>query len=421
MMTNLYESSLTSLKEKKQRVKDGKLNCIPFNLGEFTLEVPGIEREQIVIVTAGSKVGKTQLCDWLYLYTPLEFTLENPDKCNVKILYYSLEVSKQKKIQQMMCYLLAKKSKFDIRVSLKILNSVFQNQPVDDEILELLDTEEYREFGQHLEEHVNFEDSIRHPTGIFKNVKEFLEANGTWSTAKKEVYNILTKEYETREVKDQYIPNDPEMYVIVIIDHLSLLSTEKNVKDVRDAMILFSSTYALELRDKYKCTVVMVQQQSMAQEGTENKKLNMVLPSMNGLGEAKITARDANLILGLFSPHKLEIPSFFKYDITYWQDNIRFMNVIGNREGGGNSICPLLFDGATNTFLTLPPPDKDLTKFKNLITRIRSNIYILSKKQILTIIKPKNLKQKTHVKNFNTWKIWKWKINFLRKNSRFKH
>ena len=65
MMTNLYESSLTSLKEKKQRVKDGKLNCIPFNLGEFTLEVPGIEREQIVIVTAGSKVGKTQLCDWL--------------------------------------------------------------------------------------------------------------------------------------------------------------------------------------------------------------------------------------------------------------------------------------------------------------------------------------------------------------------
>ena len=108
----------------------------------------------------------------------------------------------------------------------------------------------------------------------------------------KKVYNVLTKEYETREIKDQYIPNDPEMYVIVIIDHLSLLSVEKNVKDVRDAMILFSSTYALELRDKYKCTVVMVQQQSMAQEGTENKKLNMVLPSMNGLGEAKITARD---------------------------------------------------------------------------------------------------------------------------------
>ena len=36
----------------------------------------------------------------------------------------------------------------------------------------------------------------------------------------------------------------------------------------------------------------MVQQQAMSQEGVENKKLGMVLPSMNGLGEAKITARD---------------------------------------------------------------------------------------------------------------------------------
>ena len=93
MENSLYDEVIRNLKIKKQRVLDGKLNCIPFKLGAFTKDVPGIEKEQLVIVTAGSKVGKTQLCDWLYLYTPLEYTLKNPDKCKVKILYYSLEVS----------------------------------------------------------------------------------------------------------------------------------------------------------------------------------------------------------------------------------------------------------------------------------------------------------------------------------------
>lgn len=292
MENSLYDKVIRNLKIKKQRVLDGKLNCIPFKLGAFTKDVPGIEKEQLVIVTAGSKVGKTQLCDWLYLYTPLEYTLKNPDKCRVKILYYSLEVSKEKKIQQMMCYLLFKMSNYNAHIDIKSLNSVFEGRPVDDRILELLETEEYKKFGKHLEEHVTFEDNIRNPTGIFLNVKEFLEKNGTWTTVNKEVHDMTTNTKVTRPVKDTYIPNDPELYVIVVIDHLALMNTEAKINDVRDAMILFSSKYALELRDKYKCTVVMVQQQAMSQEGVENKKLGMVLPSMNGLGEAKITARD---------------------------------------------------------------------------------------------------------------------------------
>jgi hypothetical protein len=415
MENSLYDKVIRNLKIKKQRVLDGKLNCIPFKLGAFTKDVPGIEKEQLVIVTAGSKVGKTQLCDWLYLYTPLEYTLKNPDKCRVKILYYSLEVSKEKKIQQMMCYLLFKMSNYNAHIDIKSLNSVFEGRPVDDRILELLETEEYKKFGKHLEEHVTFEDNIRNPTGIFLNVKEFLEKNGTWTTVNKEVHDMTTNTKVTRPVRDTYIPNDPELYVIVVIDHLALMNTEAKINDVRDAMILFSSKYALELRDKYKCTVVMVQQQAMSQEGVENKKLGMVLPSMNGLGEAKITARDANLILGLFSPHKLEIPKFFEYDIHYWQDNIRFMNVVGNREGGGNSVCPLLFDGATNTFLTLPLPNQDLSKYKTLVDRIRNDIYILPVTQVMAVIKPiyKNYKKlKKNVKNSNTWKNWKRKIHF---------
>lgn len=167
------------------------------------------------------------------------------------------------------------------------------------------------------------------------------------------------------------------MYNIVIVDHLSLLATESNQKETRDAMIKFSSEYALELRDKYKCTVVMVQQQAAAQESVENKKADMLLPSMNGLGDAKLTARDANLILGLFSPYRFEMSNYRGFDITYWENNIRFLTIIANREGG-NGMCPLFFDGATNTFeKIISHPDAAIKEFEEKINRVRDERYIV--------------------------------------------
>ena len=80
MSNNLYSATLEDIKSKKQRILDGKLNCIPFDLGGFEQDLPGIEQEQLILITANSKVGKTQITDYLYLYTPLLYSLENPDK-----------------------------------------------------------------------------------------------------------------------------------------------------------------------------------------------------------------------------------------------------------------------------------------------------------------------------------------------------
>ena len=39
-----------------------------------------------------------------------------------------------------------------------------------------------------------------------------------------------------------------------------------------------------------------------------------------------------------------------------FRDNIRFLEILGGREGGGGVICPLYFDGAVNYFKELPLP-----------------------------------------------------------------
>lgn len=83
----------------------------------------------------------------------------------------------------------------------------------------------------------------------------------------------------------------------------------------------------------------------------------------------------ANVIIGLFSPFRHELPEYFGYDIRFMRDNIRFMEIIGGREGGAGTICPLYFDGAVNYFKELPLPNdtKQMNAVYNLINKIRGN------------------------------------------------
>jgi hypothetical protein len=81
-------------------------------------------------------------------------------------------------------------------------------------------------------------------------------------------------------------------------------------------------------------------------------------PSSAGLGDAKVTTRDCNLVLGLYSPFKYQIKEYEGYDITKFRNYIRFMEVIEDRDYGANgSICPLFFNGASSSFSELPLPD----------------------------------------------------------------
>lgn len=351
----LFDRVFENLVERRERVLSGKINCIPFGLPRFQDELPGIEQRTYYQITANTKVGKTQITDYLFMYRSLLYAFEHRDQLRIKIFYFSLEMSKEQKYQQLICHLLYVLSKGKVRITPKDLRSTRADKPLPERILELIRTNEYQEFFQFFEERVVFIDDIRNPFGIYDFCRRYAQAHGKQhKKMHKFIDNKTGEEYE-QEVDDYYEPDDPEEYVEILIDHMALMSPEKG-GTVRDAMIKFSSDYAIKLRNKYNYIPIGIIQQAAAQESNDNMKLNKLRPTLDGYGDAKVISRDADVIIGLFSPYRYGIMEYLGYDITKWQDNIRFMEIIAGREGGGGTLSPLYFDGGVNFFAELPKP-----------------------------------------------------------------
>lgn len=359
---DLTERVLDGIRERRERQLSGKVNCIPWGLPRFEQHNPGIEKGKYYLITANSKVGKTQITDFLFVFNVAKMLVDGDINMKVKIFYFSLEMTKEEKMLAIFANILNDKE--GIRLSPTDLKSTRKDKVLSAEVLELL--EKYNYYFKKIEEIVEFIDDVRNGYGMFVTVKNYMEANGITHMSD---YTTTIKDAKgksqlvKRQRRDYYEPNDPEEYVMMIIDHIGLINTESRdgVKlDLRESIALLSSDYLLQLRNFFQVIPVVIQQQASAQESVENLKANRLKPTLDGLGDNKTTQRDANVILGLFSPFRHEIPQYMGYDIRKFRDNIRFLEIIGGREGGAGEICPLYFDGAVNDFKELPyPEDRD--------------------------------------------------------------
>ena len=367
----IFDRVYDFLEDRRERVLSGKINCIPWGLPGFEEDVPGIEQAKFYGITGSQKSAKSQIANYLFLFNPIRFAINNPDKVRLKIFYFSLEMSEQQIYIQYLSHLLYMID--DIRISPKDLRSTSSDKPLDKEILNIMKRNEYIKHLKYLEENVIFIESVRNPFGIYKTMKDYAENSGIQHKKTIEIINKDTGEIAERLVVDDYYePNDPEEYVIFIVDHISLLTPENNTS-IRESIVKFTSDYCVKLRNKYRFIPVVIQQQSADMESLENIKASKLRPSAAGLAEAKTTARDFDFLFGIFSPFKHEIPVYHGYDITKLKDNIRFLEIVLAREGGGGSLYPLYFDGAVNYFQELPSPENrnDLEKAYKLINTLK--------------------------------------------------
>lgn len=347
---SLFQRTLNTIETKRDRLLSGKINCIPWGLPRFEEQSPGIEQAKYYLLTANSKVGKTQITDFLFLFNIACQIIDNKLDIRVKMFYFTLEMSSEEKMLSCFAHILYVKE--GIRISPTDLKSTKADRILSQEHIDVI--KKYKPYFDKIEEFVEFIDSVRHPYGIYNLARKYALANGTI------VNKQIIIDGEVTEVEDYYMPNDPDEYVMVMIDHISLISSEKRhgvQLSLHESISILSSDYLIKLRNRFKYIPIVVQQQSQAQESIENKKYNKLKPSLDGLGDNKLTQRDANVILGLFSPFRHEIPEYYGYDVTVFKDRIRFLEILGGRDGGAGTTCPLYFDGAVNYFKELPLPN----------------------------------------------------------------
>lgn len=411
----LYTRVIDDLEKRRQRVLSGDINCIPLQFERFKCEFPGVEQSRYYLFTANSKVGKTQICDSIMLYRPFFYAFNNPDKIRLKIFYFTLEMSAEEKYRQFICHILFVLSKGKIRIDTRNLRSTDKDNPLPEYILDLIKSEEYLEYFKFFEEHVVFIDNIRNPTGIFSFLKDYAKQKGTQYYKKIDFKDNHGNIIETKEVDDYYLQDDPGEYRIAIVDHYRLLQTEKENNiglNLMQTISKWSGEYAIKLRNKYGYVIAGVQQQMPGQESNENAKLGKLKPTLDGLADNKSTQQDANVIFGLFSPFRHVIHDYMGYSIDKFEDNIRFLEILGGREGGGGMTCPLFFDGAVNAFKELPLPNDGIgiAKVYSMLDSIRQ-----PKKVAMFLFKNDELKKKRrkYVKNFMLSTEW------FRKNLKF--
>ena len=408
---NLFERSQENLIKRRNNLINGNVNSIPSPFIRFRNDFIGLEKGQYICVTSFTKGGKTQFVLNL-LFEALCYYKDNPNAFKMKVFYFALEETDERILNRFESYLLLKLDK--IRISPKDLRSSSNDKPVPQDILNLLSSDKYQEYIKLFLEVFEF-DTVSNPTGIYLKCRKFAEENGTIIRRKVKYKNDFGEIEESDMGFDHYEPKNENLFVFPVIDHLGLVTPERGqtLKEALDKV----SKYCVELRNNYNFSPIVIQQQNTTNESNDSIKMDKIRPSGRGLADSSYIQRDVNLLLGLSSPFKFGVNSYFGYDITQFRDNIRFLEIVNNRDGEVGGIVALYFDGATTTFKELPIADEEhqveLQRWYNFLKKLRNPIKVETKSTNNLFYLYNNSKKETlYGKCCNYFrKFWNRKIN----------
>jgi hypothetical protein len=350
----IFNSLLETIETNKKAKEEGKVTSLLFPFERLSQKFPGWERGHYYCITAATSVGKTKLTKFLAVISVYKFIKEHPE-IDYKILYFALEESKEEFWLSMISSLLYEM--YEITLSLAQLKSL-GNYTLDDDTLAKI--KQCKQWVDDMSSKVDVIDHVYNGYGIYKHVHDWHLNNGS------EVGGNVEE-----KIGKKYVPNNPNLWVFVIVDHVSLLTPEKG-ESLYEAIGKFSKHYCLKhFVKKLNCVTIAVQQQDMTndkQEYHQGQSIDEKLePSIPGLANCKETARDYHFIMALFSPVRYSITRHRGYDIKILKDRYVSLKILKDRHYGlANKYIPLYFNGATTFYSELEEATKiDYTEYES--------------------------------------------------------
>jgi replicative DNA helicase len=329
--------------KKIDRGKEGLNIGLPMGFNRLVDYVPDIQQGTYYLVGGETGTGKTAFADNCFLYNPYDWIKSHPDsKMKMKVIYWSFEIDKSVKMTKGICKKLY--TDFNIITDINFVLSRGKNrvsQEIYDRVILL------RDYFEEMEDVLEIFDGAMNPTGINRFMLNYARANG----------EFVMKKYKTDDGKegeafDHYVPNDPNLYTIVLIDHVSLTKKEQGLKTKETVDKL--SEYLIPMRNNFNFIPVVVQQIGRANTQVDRIKLDRMEPQLSDFKDSGNTQQDANVIMSLFAPHRHEMENFRGFDITKLKDRFRSLKVLKNRDGSSDFRIPLHFIGEVGQFTELP-------------------------------------------------------------------
>lgn len=334
---NLFASFKTELDKGKQGLNAG----LPMGFPRLEEVIPGIQRGTNYLIFGESGTGKSSFADTVFVCNPLDWYMRHKDSTNLKlrIFYYSFEISKPRLITK----LIARKIWIDYRILLDVnyILSKGMKYRITDEHYKLCMG--YSRYMEEASDIITIKDSssgYNNPTGMYTDLIKNSETQGKWS-----------------EVNHQrkYVENDPNLYTLVITDHLGIVPREggKTVKENIDSLV----NKQVILRNSCNYSFVNISQVNRAVNDLkrvhdyEKESLTLNLGDVKDSG-GPVEATD--MAIGIMSAKRYKMESHLRYDITKLQDRYRSINIAKNRDGDADLAIGLMFLGENGFFEELP-------------------------------------------------------------------
>lgn len=347
---------MNKIRENRAKYLAGEIKVIPCTIERFNKKFHGLRKGDYIGITGGTSSGKTTFAKKIAVFDSIEHAIEK--NWDLKILYFGLEESQEEFEYSVKSYLLRKL--YNLRYN--ILDFEYITGDLKDEDLDKID--ELEPLFQQWMSYIVYIDSVYNPYGIYNTIKQFAETRGKFVTVKPQHSHW-----------DTYVPNSPEEFIIVIVDHIGLVTPEeKHNNNVHAAMKDMSFYLRQYISKKFNYTAISVHQQMAENENIEHVQANKWMPTLQGFGDNKLVGRDYLTVIGIGNPKRYGVKSFGGYNgLPDYDGFLRFVVVLKQRYGECDDIMGILFDGKCNWIREAPSStdNQSLINIKNYVNTLK--------------------------------------------------
>ena len=311
--------------------------------------VYGVQRRWMEVVSGDSGSGKSSFVLYTKVYQPFQqHFLDN--SIDIHFLLFSFEMSSEVLLAKLLSLYI-----YDTYGKILSYGDILSlGGTLSDEDYSLI--EKATPWMQEFEKCCEIIDKPVTAKGLYAVCKD-------WS---KKFGNYVEEETNSEYVKMNYIPKNPQQYLIVVVDHIKLLSVGTGHTSKQE--IDEACDYLIHFRNKCNFTVEIVQQFNRNFKSMDRRQSENYLPSMEDLSDSSGPAQASESVIAIYHPYREKRAKCEGYDIRQLKDRARIPVLLKNRFGMADKCFGVAFYGENGIWRELPLPTQinDYSIYQNL-------------------------------------------------------